>query len=204
MRIRRVYIKKAGGEIASEPCYSAWRGFSYLGYPLDFFEWDDLSQKCLRLDRRTLVVGGTVAVHMALRQIGVEVPEPLNLPQPLMRFAGRRVWETTLAAIRNENKSGFLRRCLLNRCTRQRLSLVVYFPAVPTWSDCNILRTNSTSKSLNLLFLSPNGGTTFIAGPLSELPIIKESGLRCLTALLCVKQCQATSALLLHIPWILE
>ena len=108
MRIRRVYIKKAGGEIASEPCYSAWRGFSYLGYPLDFFEWDDLSQKCLRLDRRTLVVGGTVAVHMALRQIGVEVPEPLNLPQPLMRFAGRRVWETTLAAIRNENKSGFL------------------------------------------------------------------------------------------------
>src|SRR5687768_15742907 len=63
MRIRRVYIKRAGGEIASEACYTAWRGFSHLGYPLDFFEWDDLIQKCLRLDRLTLVVGGTIAVH---------------------------------------------------------------------------------------------------------------------------------------------
>jgi hypothetical protein len=106
MRIRRVYIKKAGGEIGSEACYSAWRGFSHLGYPLDFFEWDDLVQKCLRLDRLTLVVGGTVAVHLALRQIGIEVPPPLNLPQSLGAFAGRRVWETTLGAIRKQVEGG--------------------------------------------------------------------------------------------------
>lgn len=105
MRIRRVYIKKTGGEIASEACYTAWRGFSHLGYPLDFFEWEDLVQKCLRLDRLTLVVGGTTAVHMALRQIGVEAPAPLNIPQPLMRFADRRVWETTLGAIRKQSDS---------------------------------------------------------------------------------------------------
>jgi hypothetical protein len=106
MRVRRVYIKKAGGEIASEACYTAWRGFSHLGYPLDFFEWDDLVQKCLRLDRRTLVVGGTITVHLALRQIGVEFPRPLNLPQPLVRFAGRRIWETTLGAIRQTVEAG--------------------------------------------------------------------------------------------------
>jgi hypothetical protein len=100
MRIRRVYIKKASGEIASEACYTAWRGFSHLGYPLDFFEWDDLTQRCLRLDPLTLVVGGTVAVHMALRQIGSQVPSALNLPSPLLGFAGRRVWETTLGAVR--------------------------------------------------------------------------------------------------------
>lgn len=102
MRVRRVYIKKAGGEIASEACYTAWRGFSHLGYPLDFFEWDDLTQKCLRLDRLTLVVGGTVAVHMALRQIGVAIPLPLNLPGPLLGFVGRNVWETTLGTIRRQ------------------------------------------------------------------------------------------------------
>lgn len=106
MRIRRVYIKRAGGEIASAACYTAWRGFSHLGYPLDFFEWDDLTQKCLRLDPLTLVVGGTTAVHMALRQIGVEIPRPLNLPQPLLSFAGRRIWETTLGAIRTEADTG--------------------------------------------------------------------------------------------------
>src|SRR5688572_10352853 len=107
MRIRRVYIKKAGGEIASEACYTAWKGFSHLGYPLDFFEWDDLVQKCLPLDRLTLVVGGTVSVHMALRQIGVEIPHPLNVPAPLMPYAGRRIWETTLGAVRRQAEGPF-------------------------------------------------------------------------------------------------
>jgi hypothetical protein len=106
MRIRRVYIKKAGGEIASEACYVAWRGFSHKAYPLDFFEWDDLVGKCLRLDRLTLVVGGTVAVHTALRQIGVPVPAPLNLPAPLLGFVGRWIWPTTLGAVRQGVSSG--------------------------------------------------------------------------------------------------
>ncbi len=106
MRVRRVYIKKAGGEIASEACYTAWRGFSHLGYPLDFFEWDDLTGRSLRLGPLTLVVGGTVAVHLALRQIGAPVPPPLNLPQPLLEFAGRKVWETTLGAVRQGFQSG--------------------------------------------------------------------------------------------------
>ena len=78
----------------------------HLGYPLDFFEWEDLVQNCLRLDSQTLVVGGTVTVHTALRQIGVEIPRPLNVPQPLLLFAGRRIWETTLAEVRNEFIAG--------------------------------------------------------------------------------------------------
>ena len=105
MRVRRVYIKRAGGEIAGAACFTAWRGFSHLGYPLDFFEWDDLTQRCLRLDPLTLVVGGTVAVHMALRQIGAQVPLPLNLPTSLMGFTGRRIWETTLGAVRQGFRS---------------------------------------------------------------------------------------------------
>jgi hypothetical protein len=102
MRVRRVYIKRSGGEIATEACYIAWRGFSHLGYPLDFFEWEDLADKSLRLDRRTLIVGGTVSVHEALRQIGVEIPPPLNLPKPLLEFAGRRVWTPTLGEVRQQ------------------------------------------------------------------------------------------------------
>jgi hypothetical protein len=97
-----VYIKRSGGEIATEACYIAWRGFSHLGYPLDFFEWEDLVDEALRLDRRTMIVGGTVSVHEALRQIGVEIPLPLNLPNPLLEFAGRRVWATTLGNVRKE------------------------------------------------------------------------------------------------------
>jgi hypothetical protein len=106
MFLKRVYIKRAGGEIASEACYAAWRGFLHKAYSLDFFEWDDLSQRRLRLDRSTLVVGGTTAVHMALRQIGVQPPPPLNLPVELASYYGRRIWQTTLGAIRQEISAG--------------------------------------------------------------------------------------------------
>jgi hypothetical protein len=52
------------------------------------------------LSRDTLVVGGTVAVHLALKQLGVLVPLPLNIPETLLAYAGRRVWPTTLGEIR--------------------------------------------------------------------------------------------------------
>jgi hypothetical protein len=99
--LKRVYIKRAGGEIASEACYAAWKGFSAKAYPLDFFEWDELTGRHLPLERSTLVVGGTVAVQRALGQLGVAVPPPLNIPKPLVAFAGRRVWVTTLGEVRS-------------------------------------------------------------------------------------------------------
>lgn len=102
MKLKRVYIKRAGGEIASEACYAAWKGFSAKAYPLDFFEWDELTGRHLPLDRNTLVVGGTVAVHLSLKQLGVPVPLPLNIPESLLSFAGRKVWPTTLGAVRQQ------------------------------------------------------------------------------------------------------
>src|SRR5438874_1781287 len=96
MKLKRVYIKKAGGEIASEACFAAYKGFSTKGYPLDFFEWDELTGRHLPLSRDTLLVGGTVAVHKALAQLGVPIPAPLNVPEPLLAFAGRRLWAATL------------------------------------------------------------------------------------------------------------
>ena len=31
MKLKRVYIKRAGGEIASEACFAAWKGFGAKG-----------------------------------------------------------------------------------------------------------------------------------------------------------------------------
>src|SRR5215471_17919199 len=106
MKLKRVYIKRAGGEIASEACYAAWKGFGVKGYPLDFFEWDELTGRHLPLARDTLVVGGTVAVHKALAQIGISVPAPLNVPDPLLPFAGRALRATSLGAIREAFATG--------------------------------------------------------------------------------------------------
>ncbi len=106
MRLKRVYIKRAGGEIASEACFAAWKGFSAKGYPLDFFEWDELTGRHLPLARDTLLVGGTVAVHKALVQLKLPVPPPLNVPEPLVPFAGRKLWPTTLGKIRRQFEDG--------------------------------------------------------------------------------------------------
>ncbi len=106
MKLKRVYIKRAGGEIASEACYAAWKGFSAKGYSLDFFEWDELTGRHLPLARDTLLVGGTVAVHKALTQLGLPIPAPLNVPDPLTAFAGRKLWATTLGEIRKRFEVG--------------------------------------------------------------------------------------------------
>ena len=106
MKLKRVYIKRAGGEIASEACFAAWKGFSAKGYPLDFFEWDELHGRHLPLARNTLLVGGTVAVHKALAQLGLPVPPPLNVPESLTAFAGRKLGTTTLGELRRQFETG--------------------------------------------------------------------------------------------------
>src|SRR5215470_1402133 len=106
MKLKRVYIKRAGGEIASEACFAAWKGFGAKGYPLDFFEWDELTGRHLPLSRATLLVGGTVAVHKALTQLGLPIPAPLNIPEALLGFAGRKLWTTTLGEIRKQFEAG--------------------------------------------------------------------------------------------------
>lgn len=42
--VSKVYIQKMDGEIASDPCYTAWRGFRLKGTPIEFFQWPDLKQ----------------------------------------------------------------------------------------------------------------------------------------------------------------
>ncbi|QJW96263.1 ATP-grasp domain-containing protein [Frigoriglobus tundricola] len=106
MRLKRVYIKRAGGEIASEACFAAWKGFSAKAYPLDFFEWDELTGRHLSLARDTLLVGGTVAIHKALAQLGLPIPPPLNVPESLLSFTGRKLWPTTLGEIRGQFEAG--------------------------------------------------------------------------------------------------
>lgn len=106
MKLKRVYIKRAGGEIASEACFAAWKGFGVKGYSLDFFEWDELTGRHLPLSRETLVVGGTVAVHKALKQICVSIPAPLNVPESLLPFTGRKLWTITLGEIRRLFETG--------------------------------------------------------------------------------------------------
>src|SRR5262249_48890656 len=66
----------------------------------EFFEAFELNGGRLPLAPDRPVVGGVVVVEAALRQLGVAVPPPPNLPACLAEFFGRRVWATTWKAMR--------------------------------------------------------------------------------------------------------
>ena len=104
--ISKVLIQRLNGEIASDVCYAAWRGFCIKGYRIEFFDWLDMKAGRVPHDRATLVVGGMVEVNYALQSIGVAPPLPLNLPDELAAYRGRKIWTSTWDQIHRQLKAG--------------------------------------------------------------------------------------------------
>lgn len=103
--IAKVLIQRLNGEIASDVCYTAWRGFCIKGSKIEFFDWLDLKAGKVAIDRQTLIVGGMVEVHHALKTIGVTPPTPLNLPESLVAYRGRKIWMSTWDKIHRQLKA---------------------------------------------------------------------------------------------------
>jgi hypothetical protein len=104
--LTKVYIQRMDGEIASDPCYTAWQGFRRKGIPVAFFQWPELKAGEVPLARDTLVVGGMAQVFHALKTIGVEPPMPLNLPECLAAYRGRRIWTSTFGELHQRFRAG--------------------------------------------------------------------------------------------------
>jgi hypothetical protein len=104
--VSKVFIQRQDGEIRNESCFNAFLGFREKGYELTFFEGHEMTEGQLQLSRSTLVVGSVPKVESALRQIGVSVPAPLNIPPRLKPYAGRRVWSDTLGNVRRQVREG--------------------------------------------------------------------------------------------------
>jgi hypothetical protein len=104
--LSKVFIQRKDGEILDESCFSAWQAFRAKGYEVAFFEGHEMSSGRLALTRTTLVVGSVPKFEAALRQIGVRIPAPLNIPSRLAPYAGRRVWPDTLGNIRRQLRQG--------------------------------------------------------------------------------------------------
>ena len=98
--IRRVLVQQQDGQFVSPNGYAAWRGFTDRGVPVGFYEWPGLRDGAVAVDRSTLFVGGAGAVRTALDRLGVTTPAVDDLPEPLARFRGRRIWHSTLGEVR--------------------------------------------------------------------------------------------------------
>ncbi len=61
-----------------------------------------MSRRQLPLDRDSLVAGTMPVVLGALKQLEVPKPTPMDYPEVLTQYLHRRVWKTTLGAVRHQ------------------------------------------------------------------------------------------------------
>src|SRR6516162_8008398 len=105
-RVERVLVQKRDGEFASEEDYAIWLAFMVRGVPVQTYTRDDMLAGRCELRRDTLVVGSVRCVHAALQQLGVPIPKPLDLPESLASYRGRRIWTSDWGTIHREFLAG--------------------------------------------------------------------------------------------------
>lgn len=98
--IEKVLIQQVDGQFPTVNHYTAWYGFTKVGMDIEFYSWPDLQNGLVETRPEFLVVGGVVCVREALRRIGALEPPPLDYPEDLDPFLGRRVWRETLSVMR--------------------------------------------------------------------------------------------------------
>lgn len=88
---------------SSESGYAICRGCYWQGIEVEkFYLPADIRTK---VHRDTLVHGGVSAVKSSLRYLGVQVPEVPDAPECLLPWFGRKIWESSMADIRNRKTS---------------------------------------------------------------------------------------------------
>lgn len=100
----KALIQKREGEFSSVNACAAFLGFRERGYEIAFFEAPDFDQH--EIDGSTVVVGGVPLIHRALQRLGVAAPSLESVPDPLLPFAGRAIWHSTLGAVRARVDAG--------------------------------------------------------------------------------------------------
>jgi hypothetical protein len=97
----RVFIPKGNAdgfiskEIITEGSYSAFYGFSLLGWEVVFYEGNPPEG----LSREDVVVGWITQVKKGLTNLGIEAPTEIDYPEELNEFYGRKLWTSTLHKI---------------------------------------------------------------------------------------------------------
>lgn len=100
---RTVYLQRneATNEFINSNVYAAWEGFGLLGYERVSFMRPQLQY--LDVTKETVVVGWIGTVEEAFKIVGVESPPETSIPECLMKYAGRKIWESTLGEVRADD-----------------------------------------------------------------------------------------------------
>lgn len=96
----QVLIQKNSGEFHSINTCNAYLGFAARGFEITFAEFPDMMSGETSVEADRITVGAVAFVRKALERLGATVPT-LDYPALLQRFLGRRIWQSTLGAVRD-------------------------------------------------------------------------------------------------------
>jgi hypothetical protein len=99
---KTVYIMVGNtGEPYSPNGVAAAQGFTHIGYDVQYFTKEEMSN--LPLTPETIVVAGIGTTHAAFAQIGVRPPVYATIPACLYPYVGREIWRSTLSEVHQTN-----------------------------------------------------------------------------------------------------
>lgn len=105
MKCALVQVDPATGIPGNRNLFASYEGFSERGIECRFFVPTELPTRLDELAAEGMgpVVAGTIpVVRAALGILGIPVPSPLDYPSELQDRLGRRIWRTTLGAVRRD------------------------------------------------------------------------------------------------------
>lgn len=94
------FVQRDPKRPSSAPAHVAAEGLGLLGYEVIWF--DEADAQNLDVTADTLVVGFIEVVRRSVERITGTPPPVINYPEPLMPFAGRRVWDSTVRQVVND------------------------------------------------------------------------------------------------------
>lgn len=100
---------------------AAERELRRRGFDTRLFAPDELRGGALLLSYDTLVVASIPVTIAALERLGVPLPAPLDYPEPLRAYLGRRVWASTLREVTMGFRDGSLGAVFLKPRSRHKL-----------------------------------------------------------------------------------
>lgn len=120
--MKRAIIQKYGNQNSSygdgvnywsASCDSAAKGFRGLGYEITPFDsqnpnWCALAGVC----KSTPVRGSVQSVRAALRYLGAPEPKNVDIPRALKKYAGRKIWTSTVGEVFEKQESVFIKPLL--------------------------------------------------------------------------------------------
>ncbi len=100
MYLDKVYIRFKEDHPDSHNTFAAWEGFKELGVEVvPYYGFGDV-ETLKDLGPKVGIVGYLGDVWAALQLLGLPRPTPIDYPVELASFMGRKVWQTTIGAIR--------------------------------------------------------------------------------------------------------